>query len=109
MRDLVRKEIPNWQSVLNERKLDYLEFLWSQRIAQLIQDGMKMFLQSYQYQPRPIVRESKGYRQLRIKMATDHMKNESEFLNLRAQSYKQNMEALARLIIQQRFLKLMLI
>ena len=32
------------------------------------------------YQPRPIVGESEEYRQL-IKMATDHMKNESEFLN----------------------------
>ena len=33
MGDLVRKETPNWQNLLTERKLDYWEFLRNLRIA----------------------------------------------------------------------------
>ena len=96
MGDSVRKEIPKWQNLLNERKLDYWEFLRNQRIAATYSRWRENAppVMPKKYQPRSIVGESEEYRQLRIKMATDQMKNESEILNLKAQSYKQKYETL---------------
>ena len=80
MGDLVRKEIPNWQNLLNERKLDYWEFLRNQRIAATYSRWRENAppIIPKTYQPRLIVGESEEYRQLRIKMATDQMKNDDK-------------------------------
>ena len=92
----IKEKIPNWNILLNARKMDYWNHLRNVKIAETYVRwcGSDPPIIPKKFQPAPILGENAGQRRARLNLATDQMKCEIEIMNIKAQSLKQKFEAL---------------
>ena len=71
--DLVHKDVPNWQNLLNERKMDHWNYSRNEKSATIYVKWREMdpSIIPKKYQPKIVPGENDQFKQLRRKMATD--------------------------------------